>query len=93
MKDLEHRSQLLSTKSVSHRPIFLIFFFLFFFFFLLVCTGLKPLYRPKCSEYPEMTKTDRYDPVSEAVQIIVVSVPVMVPVRKFLAVPADTVWN
>ena len=41
MKDLEHRPQSLGTKSVSHRPIFLIFFFLFFFFFLLVCTGLK----------------------------------------------------
>ena len=37
MKDLEHKSQSLGTKSVSHKPIFLIFFFLFFFFFLLVC--------------------------------------------------------
>ena len=37
MKDLEHKSQSLGTKLVSHKPIFLIFFFLFFFFFLLVC--------------------------------------------------------
>ena len=48
-KDLEHGSQSLGTKtkSVSHRPIFLVFFFLFlfFFFFLLVCTGPKPPYR------------------------------------------------
>ena len=39
MKDLEHKSQSLGTKSVSHRPIFLIFFFLFFF--LLVCTHTR----------------------------------------------------
>ena len=37
MKDLEHKSQSLGTKSVSHKPIFFIFFFLFFFFFVLVC--------------------------------------------------------
>ena len=51
MKDLEHRSQSLSTKSVSHRPIFLIFFFLFFFFFLFVCTSPKHLYRSKQPDF------------------------------------------
>ena len=54
MKDLEHRSQSLGTKSVSHRPIFLIFFFLFFFFFLLVCTGPKYLYWPKQPDFAGM---------------------------------------
>ena len=39
MKDLEHKSQSLGTKSVSHKPIFFIFFFLFFF--LLVCTHTR----------------------------------------------------
>ena len=51
MKDLEHRSQSLGTKSMSHRPIFLIFFFLFFFFFLLVCTSPKHLYWPKQPDF------------------------------------------
>ena len=54
-KDLEYRSQSLGTKSVSHRPIFLIFFFLFFFFFLLVCTGLKHLYWPKQLDFAGTT--------------------------------------
>ena len=55
MKDLEHRSQSLSTKSVSHRPIFLIFFFLLFFFFLFVCTGPKHLYRSKQPDFAGTT--------------------------------------
>ena len=47
---------------------------------LLVCTSPKPLYRPKCPKYPEMTGTDWYDLVSEVVRITAVFVPVMVPV-------------
>ena len=54
MKDLEHRSQSLGTKSVSHRPIFLIFLFLFFFFFLLVCTSPKHLYQLKQPNFAGM---------------------------------------
>ena len=51
MRDLEHRSQSLGIKSMSHIPIFLIFFFLFFFFFILVCTGPKYLYQPKQTDF------------------------------------------
>ena len=64
MKDLEHRSQSLGTKSMSHRPIFLIFFFfLFFFFFLLVCTGPKHLYRPKQPDFANTAGTRPVRPV------------------------------
>ena len=57
MKDLEHKSQSLDTKSVSHKPIFLIFFFLFFFFFLLVCTGPKSPYHVEEAKKRKRKKT------------------------------------
>ena len=40
-----------------------------------------------------MAGTNRYNPISEAVQIIAISVLIWASVQKILAKPADTVWN
>ena len=58
MKDLEHKSQSLGTKSVSHKPNFLIFFFLFFFFFLLVCMHTHTKKKKKKKEKKKKKKKE-----------------------------------
>ena len=104
MKDLGHRSQSLGTKSVSHKPIFLIFFFLFFFLFLLVCTGLKHLYGPKQLDFADMRPLrpvffpvwlvrDRYGQYFFRYETRGVLVPVHQSVWYIPAIPANTVRN